>query len=72
MPVRNAYDEVIAVAQVINKNPDIDNGQFTEKDEKVTHPVSQMKTSLTGCVRKYFQKRKESVARHSKHLLDKC
>jgi hypothetical protein len=36
MPVRNAYDEVIAVAQVINKNPDIDNGQFTVKDEKVT------------------------------------
>ncbi|PNF25054.1 hypothetical protein B7P43_G06979, partial [Cryptotermes secundus] len=35
MPVRNAYDEVIAVAQVINKNPDIDNGQFTEKDEKM-------------------------------------
>jgi hypothetical protein len=35
MPIKNAYDEVIAVAQVINKNPDIDNGQFTEKDEKV-------------------------------------
>ncbi|KAJ9586234.1 hypothetical protein L9F63_020143, partial [Diploptera punctata] len=35
MPVKNAYEEVIAVAQVINKNPDIDNGQFTEKDEKV-------------------------------------
>jgi dual 3',5'-cyclic-AMP and -GMP phosphodiesterase 11 len=35
MPVKNAYDEVIAVAQVINKNPDIDNGQFTEKDEQV-------------------------------------
>jgi hypothetical protein len=46
------------VAQVINKNPDIDNGQFTEKDEKVTHHVSQMKC--------------ESVASHSKRLLDEC
>nr|CAD7440053.1 unnamed protein product [Timema bartmani] len=35
MPIRNAYEEVIAVAQVINKNPDIDNGQFTNNDEKV-------------------------------------
>lgn len=35
MPVRNAYDEIIAVAQVINKNPDVDGGIFTKKDEKV-------------------------------------
>jgi dual 3',5'-cyclic-AMP and -GMP phosphodiesterase 11 len=40
MPVKNAYEEVIAVAQVINKNPDIDNGQFTEKDEQVTHKLT--------------------------------
>ena len=36
MPVRNAYDEIIAVAQVVNKNPDVDGGQFTSKDEKVS------------------------------------
>ncbi|RZF41138.1 hypothetical protein LSTR_LSTR010790 [Laodelphax striatellus] len=35
MPVRNAYDEIIAVAQVINKNPDRDDGHFTCKDEKL-------------------------------------
>ncbi|GLH00338.1 cGMP-specific 3',5'-cyclic phosphodiesterase [Gryllus bimaculatus] len=35
MPVKNAYDEVIAVAQVINKNPDLDGGTFTHKDEKM-------------------------------------
>ncbi|KAL0269123.1 UNVERIFIED_CONTAM: hypothetical protein PYX00_006958 [Menopon gallinae] len=35
MPVRNAYDEIIAVAQVVNKNPDVDGGCFTKKDEKV-------------------------------------
>lgn len=35
MPVRNAYEEIIAVAQVINKNPDVDGGMFTKKDEKV-------------------------------------
>nr|CAD7409981.1 unnamed protein product [Timema poppensis] len=35
MPIRNAYEEVIAVAQVINKNPDIDGGQFTNNDEKL-------------------------------------
>ncbi|XP_068086058.1 dual 3',5'-cyclic-AMP and -GMP phosphodiesterase 11A [Anabrus simplex] len=35
MPVRNAYDEVIAVAQVINKNPELDGGQFSAKDEKM-------------------------------------
>ncbi|XP_075221410.1 dual 3',5'-cyclic-AMP and -GMP phosphodiesterase 11A-like [Lycorma delicatula] len=35
MPVRNAYDEIIAVAQVVNKNPDRDNGHFTSKDEKL-------------------------------------
>lgn len=35
MPVRNAYEEIIAVAQVINKNPDVDGGYFTKKDEKV-------------------------------------
>ncbi|KAK6635447.1 hypothetical protein RUM44_000698 [Polyplax serrata] len=34
-PVKNAYDEIIAVAQVINKNPDVDGGYFTKKDEKV-------------------------------------
>lgn len=36
MPVKNAYDEIIAVAQVINKNPDKDDGHFTNKDEKVS------------------------------------
>lgn len=36
MPVRNAYDEIIAVAQVINKNPEHDFGYFTAKDEKVS------------------------------------
>ncbi|XP_008483571.1 dual 3',5'-cyclic-AMP and -GMP phosphodiesterase 11A [Diaphorina citri] len=35
MPVRNDFDDIIAVAQVINKNPDKDDGHFTEKDEKV-------------------------------------
>lgn len=35
MAVRNAYDEIIAVAQVVNKNPDKDDGHFTTKDEKV-------------------------------------
>lgn len=35
MPVKNAYDETIAVAQVINKNPEVDGGYFTKKDEKV-------------------------------------
>jgi dual 3',5'-cyclic-AMP and -GMP phosphodiesterase 11 len=45
MPVKNAYDEVIAVAQVINKNPDIDNGQFTEKDEQVTYNLTYEKYS---------------------------
>jgi dual 3',5'-cyclic-AMP and -GMP phosphodiesterase 11 len=43
MPVRNAYDEVIAVAQVINKTPDVDSGQFTEKDEKVTQRVRRLR-----------------------------
>lgn len=33
MPVRNAYDEIIAVAQVVNKNPDADGGVFTARDE---------------------------------------
>lgn len=36
MPVKNAYDEIIAVAQVINKNPDKDCGHFTVEDEKVS------------------------------------
>lgn len=35
MAVRNSHDEIIAVAQVINKNPDKDDGHFTNKDEKV-------------------------------------
>ncbi|XKL59330.1 hypothetical protein PGB90_000346 [Kerria lacca] len=35
MPVKNAYDEIIAVAQVINKNPDKDCGHFTVEDEKL-------------------------------------
>lgn len=35
MPVKNAYDEIIAVAQVINKNPEVDCGYFTKKDEKI-------------------------------------
>ncbi|XP_065216930.1 dual 3',5'-cyclic-AMP and -GMP phosphodiesterase 11A-like isoform X2 [Planococcus citri] len=35
MPVKNAYDEVIAVAQVVNKNLDNDQGYFTAKDEKL-------------------------------------
>jgi len=33
MPVRNAYDEIIAVAQVVNKNPAVDGGVFTPRDE---------------------------------------
>lgn len=37
MAVRNAHDEIIAVAQVINKNPDRDDGKFTNKDEKVNY-----------------------------------
>lgn len=36
MSVKNAFDEIIAVAQVVNKNPDNDVGHFTEKDEKVS------------------------------------
>lgn len=36
MPVRNAYDEIIAVAQVVNKNPKNDFGYFTAQDEKVS------------------------------------
>ncbi|XP_066902713.1 dual 3',5'-cyclic-AMP and -GMP phosphodiesterase 11A [Halyomorpha halys] len=35
MAVRNSHDEIIAVAQVINKNPDKDGGHFTNKDEKL-------------------------------------
>nr|XP_018899769.1 PREDICTED: dual 3',5'-cyclic-AMP and -GMP phosphodiesterase 11A-like [Bemisia tabaci] len=35
MAVKNAYGEVIAVAQVINKNEEQDDGDFTEKDEKL-------------------------------------
>ncbi|KAK9509261.1 hypothetical protein O3M35_006613 [Rhynocoris fuscipes] len=35
MAVRNVHDEIIAVAQVINKNPDKDDGKFTNKDEKL-------------------------------------
>lgn len=38
MPVKNSYEEIIAVAQVNNKNPDKDDGHFTSMDEKVrTH-----------------------------------
>lgn len=40
MAVKNAYDEIIAVAQVVNKNPDKDDGHFTTKDEKVTSIVT--------------------------------
>jgi dual 3',5'-cyclic-AMP and -GMP phosphodiesterase 11 len=58
MPVKNAYDEVIAVAQVINKNPDIDNGQFTKKDEQVAQPVSQTRTLFSVLLRKEFNKEK--------------
>ncbi|XP_063227530.1 dual 3',5'-cyclic-AMP and -GMP phosphodiesterase 11A-like [Bacillus rossius redtenbacheri] len=35
MPVRDAYGEVVAVAQVVNKSPDVDGGHFTRHDEKV-------------------------------------
>lgn len=35
MPVKNSYEEIIAVAQVNNKNPDKDDGHFTSMDEKV-------------------------------------
>ncbi|BES99049.1 GAF domain [Nesidiocoris tenuis] len=35
MAVRSASDEIIAVAQLVNKNPDKDDGHFTSKDEKV-------------------------------------
>lgn len=35
MPVKNSYEEIIAVAQVNNKNPDKDDGHFTAMDEKV-------------------------------------
>lgn len=40
MPVRNDFDEVIAVSQVINKNPDKDDGHFTEKDAKVSLSIT--------------------------------
>lgn len=49
MPVKNACDEVIAVAQVVNKNLDNDQGYFTAKDEKVRrqfHPLALKKISL--------------------------
>lgn len=36
MPVKNSYGEIIAVAQVNNKNPDKDDGHFTGMDEKVS------------------------------------
>ncbi|KAF6200256.1 hypothetical protein GE061_006559 [Apolygus lucorum] len=35
MAVRSASDDIIAVAQIVNKNPDKDDGHFTFKDEKV-------------------------------------
>lgn len=35
MPVKNSYEEIIAVAQINNKNPDKDDGHFTSMDEKV-------------------------------------
>ncbi|XP_015367889.1 PREDICTED: dual 3',5'-cyclic-AMP and -GMP phosphodiesterase 11A-like [Diuraphis noxia] len=35
MPVKNSYEEIIAVAQVNNKNPDKDGGHFTSMDEKL-------------------------------------
>ncbi|XP_050525696.1 dual 3',5'-cyclic-AMP and -GMP phosphodiesterase 11A-like [Daktulosphaira vitifoliae] len=35
MPVKNSYEEIIAVAQVNNKNPDKDNGRYTSMDEKL-------------------------------------
>lgn len=35
LPVKNTFDEVIAVAQVVNKNPNKDGGHFTFEDEKV-------------------------------------
>lgn len=36
MPVKNSYEEIIAVAQVNNKNLDKDGGHFTAMDEKVS------------------------------------
>lgn len=59
MPVKNAYDEVIAVAQVINKNPDIDNGQFTEKDEQVMQNL-------------HVNKRKWKVTENITQCADSC
>ncbi|XP_050695412.1 dual 3',5'-cyclic-AMP and -GMP phosphodiesterase 11A-like isoform X2 [Eriocheir sinensis] len=35
LPVKNSYDEIIAVAQVVNKNSDYNHGAFTLKDAKV-------------------------------------
>ncbi|XP_076309815.1 dual 3',5'-cyclic-AMP and -GMP phosphodiesterase 11A-like [Tachypleus tridentatus] len=43
MPIWNADDEIIAVAQVINKNPESDGGIFTAEDEKLA------KTYLEFC-----------------------
>jgi hypothetical protein len=62
MPVKNAYDEVIAVAQVINKNPDIDNGQFTEKDEKVTPCFTNKDIAYRMCAKAHSQKKKMKIA----------
>lgn len=61
MPVKNSYEEIIAVAQVNNKNPDKDDGHFTSMDEKVnilhTGPKL-LRVVLTQC---YFERQALSV-----------
>jgi len=52
MPVKNSYEEIIAVAQVNNKNPDKDDGHFTSMDEKVNNIIleSGCKHTPTVCL----------------------
>ncbi|CAB0003640.1 unnamed protein product [Nesidiocoris tenuis] len=60
MAVRSASDEIIAVAQLVNKNPDKDDGHFTSKDEKnlleVVHDLFEEQTSLEKVVLKIMQR----------------
>lgn len=55
MPVKNSYEEIIAVAQVNNKNPDKDGGHFTSMDEKVNILQSRWKLLRMVLTRSYFE-----------------
>ena len=48
MPVKNSYDEIIAVAQLVNKNADFNYVCFSIKDEKVSKPLSVVSCTLMG------------------------